>query len=120
MRTRGLAGLLLLTLVPTLLGAEVMDKESSVREIWSSVLLVGLVAVLAYKYLPLSAAGFVGLACRTLSAVLLFGVYQELADPHVGPAILREAGPGYVTQFHFAAITAGALQCVGIASWLCA
>jgi hypothetical protein len=78
-----------------------MDMKPTITQNWLYAALVGVIAALAV----------VGRAA--LFWDLVFGIWsvrQELTDPFVGPAILREAGQRYVTHFYLSALLALALQ----------
>lgn len=87
---------------------EVMDKELSLPGVW---------------LLNLSLAAFGYVLCRrykwsllfTLPVALFFSFAHlgELHDPHVGPAILEEAGRSYVIQSYAAMTIAILASCAG-------
>lgn len=87
---------------------EVMDKEPSLPGVW---------------VLNLFLAAFGYLLCRRYKRSLLFilpitllfaySVLAELHDPYVGPAILREAGRGYLIQNYMATAVAVLVPCAG-------
>ena len=83
--------LLFLLLIPLAASAEVMDKEPSALSLWLWALVPIAPALLAARYRP-------WLLLLILPAPLLFFTAQiaEVSDPHVGPAILQEAGSLYV------------------------
>ena len=76
---------------------EVMDKEPSLLGIWALFLLVGATGFLlchlhrAWLILALPVALLLSLSHLT-----------ELHDPHIGPAILNEAGRSYFIQSYVA------------------
>src|SRR3989442_12490569 len=81
---------------------EVMDKEPALRTVWGAALLLGLVGFLAARFrrwLVLPALGVIGF--------LAYWQFSELADPAVGPAIIQEAGGGYLIQSWAAVAVAG-------------
>jgi hypothetical protein len=84
-------GLLLFTLLPTLAAAEVMDKESSLVQLFAWCIISSIALFLSArhhpKYLPVVAA---------LPACFVWGQLSEITDRFVGADILREAGPFYV------------------------
>ena len=66
--------------------AEVMDKEPTITQIWIYAGVGGLVAIAAWRW-----RWWIGLP---YSVIWLWGIWafrQEVGDPFVGPAILREA-----------------------------
>ncbi len=77
--------------------AEVTDKEPTLPEIWSRAALAAVFAWLLGRILP-------GFGCLALVPALpAVSAVFECYDKFVGPAILREAGAGYVAQAHMAA-----------------
>lgn len=89
--------------------AEVMDKELSVSEIWFWSLASGVAGLLGWPaFRPLAAIG------AGLGLLMLVSVLTELADPAVGPAILREAGPEYPVHVWAALLVAISLHMLGI------
>ncbi len=88
---------------------EVMDKEWSLRTVW-------------LVFLTLGAVGHVVTRVRrwlifpALLAIFLvaYALVAELTDPQVGPAIVQEAGWGYVIQSCIAIGLATALTVVGL------
>src|SRR5262245_38560418 len=81
--------------------AEVMDKEPSLTQIWTEfavLVLLGIGLTLLHRRLVLLVLPFIFL--------FAFGTLDELQDPSVGPAILHEAGRGYVIQCYLAVILA--------------
>src|SRR2546426_12479235 len=82
---------------------EVMDKEPALRTVWGAALLLGLVGFLAARFrrwLVLPALGVIG--------VLAYWQLSELADAAVRPAIIQEAGGGYLIP-SCAAVAVGGL-----------
>ena len=88
--------LLILLLLPALARAEVMDKEPSLTVVLGVVIAGAVGAFFASRYRP-------WLLSVVLLAVGVFfaGLYAELLDPTVGPAICREAGTFYVLMSWF-------------------
>ena len=89
--------------------AEVMDKEPTITQNWIYAALGGLIAVAAWRW-----RWWIGLP---YSVVWFWGIWtlrQELTDPSVGPAILREAGQQYFTHFYLSTMLALVLQCAAI------
>src|SRR2546426_12585339 len=92
---------------------EVMDKEPALRTVWGAALLLGLVGFLAARFrrwLVLPALGVIGF--------LAYWQLSELADPAVGPAIIQEAGRGYLIQSCAAVVVAGLVSGVGLEAQL--
>ena len=54
-------------------------------------------------------------ALVTLLAAILWSFHWELTDTYVGPAILAEAGRGYVLQAYGAMLLCAALHLAGVA-----
>src|SRR3989454_12555798 len=87
---------------------EVMDKEPALRTVWGAALLLGLVGFLAARFrrwLVLPALGVIGF--------LAYWQFSALADSAAGPAIIQEAGRGYLIQSCAAVAVAGFLSGVG-------
>ncbi|HXG95986.1 MAG TPA: hypothetical protein VNJ06_02605 [Gemmatimonadales bacterium] len=88
---------------------EVMNNEPSLRAIWGAAVLlggVGYVATRFRRWLVLPALALVGLAAwRELG---------DLLDPHVGAAIVQQAGMWYVAQAGAAVALAVILCVVGL------
>ena len=85
---------------------EVMGKEPSLRAIWGAAVVIGVVGYVATRFrrwLVFPALALVALAAWMELAGLL--------DPHVGPAIMQEAGMWYVAQAG-AAIALAVILCV--------
>src|SRR2546426_6832369 len=81
---------------------EVMDKEPALRTVWGAALLLGLVGFLAVRFrrwLVLPALGVIGF--------LAYWQFSALADSAAGPAIIQEAGRGYLIQSCAAVARAG-------------
>jgi hypothetical protein len=100
---------LLLALAPTVALAEVMDKQIAlplVAGLFASTLGAGFITA---RYKPL-------LLWLVLPAFawLWFGHLGELLDPHVGPAIAREAGATYVALSWFGAASVFAGPALGL------
>lgn len=75
--------------------AEVMDKEPTLVVIWAWAILGGALAVLGWRLRRW--AGAVRAACP---GAFFAGLHFELADPHVGSAIVEEAGQRFVRSSH--------------------
>jgi len=86
-----------------------MDKEPTVTGNWLWALVGGGLAIIAWRWrLWLGAI---------LSALVLSGIYVvhlEITDPFVGPAIQKEAGQRYVTQFYWSALVGCTLQVIAV------
>jgi len=76
---------------------EVMDKEPSLLAVWLLFLFlaVGGFLLCHYRYWLL-------LVTLPISLFFAWLYLSELRDPFVGPAIIREAGKGYVYQSYIA------------------
>ena len=102
-------GLLVLILSSALAAnAEVMDKEPSVSWIWAWAVAGGLASLGAWLF-----RWWAGLLVSVFVLWVLSGVYLEIRDPHVGPAILAEAGPEYSRHFYSAVAVSVLLDGVG-------
>ena len=106
---RSAACTVLLALLPAAAWAEVMDKEPTVLRLWTWALLLGALGFVAWRRHPA-----LGAFAALVAAVLVWGFHFELADPHVGPAILQEAGPGYVVQAYAAMLVCAAFHLAGV------
>ena len=94
-----------------MLFAEVMDKEPTLRFLWSYFVGFGAVGFLlgfVRWWFCAAVMPFIGL----LSLVHI----SELYDPFVGPAIVAEAGTGYVLQVYAAIVSGIGLPILGIAA----
>ena len=89
--------------------AEVMDKEPSAAQNWLTAAAGGLLAIAAWRWRL-----WAGLTVTTLVMWELIGVYLELQDPFVGPAMRLEAGEQYVTQYYAAVAVAVVLNATGV------
>ncbi len=88
---------------------EVMDKEPALRTVWGAALLLGLVGFLAARFrrwLVLPALGVIGF--------LAYWQFSALVDSAVGPAIIEEAGRGYLIQSCAAVAVAVLLSVLGL------
>ncbi len=103
------AALISIALPPVCAHAEVMDNEASVHDLWFGAVFLGIAAILAWRW-----RRWAGLVVTALFVVSFSVAASELADPVVGPLILRESGPGYASHFWGAAITGTALQAAAI------
>jgi hypothetical protein len=89
---RCLAGGVLALLLAAPAWAEVMDKEPTTREVWTAALAITPLALVVGRIHPLLGVLLLWVPYNPL------GILSEIWDPHVGPAILREAGVGYIAQ----------------------
>ena len=110
---RSTVSTVMLALLPTASWAEVMDKEPTVLRLWTWALLLGIAGFFAWRRHPA-----VGAFAALVAAVLVWSFHFELADAHVGPAILREAGPQYVVQAYAAMLVCAALHLAGVAEFV--
>jgi len=88
---------------------EVMVKEPSLRTVWGAALLLGLVGFAAVRFrrwLVLPALAVIGL--------LAYWQLSELAELAVGPAIIPEAGRGYLIHSCAAVAVAVFLAVLGL------
>ena len=88
---------------------EVMDKEPSLLMIWSASLLLGVGGLFLSRL-----RWWLGLIVIGVALVFALAQIQELHDPFVGPAIVREAGYGYVLQSYIASAIAVLLPTTGL------
>lgn len=99
--------LVALLVIPATAFAEVMDKEPTIEQIWMRAALF---------------AGIGFLLCRLfgwlwpLTMLYSSALVESVTDDHVGPAILSEAGLGYVIQAWAAFALASIIQAIG--AWL--
>src|SRR2546429_9992033 len=70
---------------------EVMDKEPTLRTVWGTALLLGLVGFAAARF-----RRWLVLPPLAVIAFLAYLQLSELADPVTGPAIIQETGRGYL------------------------
>jgi hypothetical protein len=88
---------------------EVMDKEPSLLQIWSSALIIGVGGFFLCRYRPWALA--------VVLPIVLFlstGHLLELHDPFVGKHILREAGRTYFVQSYIAMAIQVVLPCLSL------
>jgi len=104
-----LAVVLVVTATPVY--AEVMDKEPTITAIWAWALLGGALSVLAWRW-----RWWFGAIVSMVVLSGTYGVYLEISDPFVGPAIRKEAGQGYIGQFYFSALLGCVLQLFAVYS----
>ena len=108
-----LLGVALAFILPRIVGAEVMDKEPTLGWVWASAVFFGCVGFWAWRRGP-----WLGVVAAALSWAFVWAFAVELNDPSVGPAILREAGNGYVGQVYLSLGLCGVLHLLGIAAHL--
>ena len=106
-----LIGITVLALSPSAVWAEVMDKEPTLAGFWSVAILLGLLGFFAWR----QHVGL-GVLAMAVAAFFVWSFYWELTDAHVGPAILQEAGAGYVVQAYGAMLVCAALHLAGTAA----
>ena len=95
-----------------LLFFEVMDKEPSLPFIWGFFLVLGIGGFFLTRKRPIFLLPILFLLCSCALPII-----SELNDPHVGPAIISEAGETYVTQGYFAIIAGILLPLCGLLAW---
>jgi hypothetical protein len=88
---------------------EVMDKELTVPEGWVVAALVSVGGYITARWRPWLAAAPLGILVGLGASVAL-----QLADPYVGPAILKEAGASYPLRVYSALVVAGAATFAGV------
>jgi len=89
-----------------LLVLEVMDKEPTLLVVWGAAILLGVVGYAAARF-----RRWLVLPVLLLIAFLAWSQLGELTDPFVGPAIIQEAGRGYLIQ-SCAALALAVILCV--------
>jgi hypothetical protein len=105
--------LALVGLTPSLALAEVMDKEPTPSGLWVTHVLLGIVALLAWRR-----HWVVGAIVTALALGFVWSFHWELADPFVGPAIRLEAGASYVRQAYASMLTCTMLHAAGILGYV--
>src|SRR5207253_11006302 len=65
-------------------------------------------------YLAWQFRWWLGLAAGLIATVFFLNLYSEVHDPSVGPAILREAGSGYIRSSYCVAAVFFVLQAIGV------
>jgi len=88
---------------------EVMDKEPTLRTVWGAALLLGVVGFAAARF-----RRWLVLPALAVIAFLAYSQLSELADPVVGPAIIQEAGRGYLIHSYAAVPLAVLLSVLGL------
>ena len=89
---------------------EVMDKEPSLRVIWGGAAALGLIGYAAVRF-----RRWLVLPSLALIAIAIWIQLGDLLDPHIGPAIMQQAGLLYVGQACAAAALAVILCVLGLA-----
>jgi hypothetical protein len=103
-RKKGAIGLAAVV-TPTAALAEVSDKIPALAEVWIVAGISAVALLLAMRFKPR-----LSLLIGPLSALWFTALLLEVHSAHVGPAIVREQGGGYVVQVYLAgglAIVAG-------------
>ena len=95
--------------MPTLAVLEVMDKEWSLLTVWLVFLVLGAAGFFLTRF-----RRWLIVPALLVVAVAAWGLIGELTDPFVGPAIVQEAGRGYVIQSYLAIVIATALTIAGL------
>jgi hypothetical protein len=116
-RLVALAAAFVLVAMPALAFAEVMDKEPPASEFWIRTVPFAILGLLAWRYLPRVLALTAGSVSVLIGGVYLLLVLTEITDPFVGPAILEEAGWGYVLQYWGALFLFVVLEAIGVVAW---
>src|SRR5262245_40394120 len=93
---------------PNLAVAEVMDKEPTLAVTWTWALLGGVVGLVGWHFRWWAGAGL-----AVLPAAYFALLHLELTDPHVGRAIVAEAGLGYLFWSYGAVATFLVLHLTG-------
>src|SRR5436309_12877018 len=88
---------------------DVMDRGLSLRTIWGAALLLGMVGFVAARF-----RRWLVLPALTVIGVLAYWQLSELADAAVRPAIIQEAGRGYLIQSCAAVAVAVLLSVLGL------
>jgi hypothetical protein len=87
-----------------------MDKEPTLLQVWVLGAVAAILGFVAWRR-----HFMLGTAVSLVAAVLAWSLHQELADPHVGPAIVAEAGRSYVIQVYGVMLLCVALHVAGAA-----
>lgn len=94
---------------PSIAAAEVMDKEPTLVVIWAWALIGGSLGIIGWRF-----RWWVGAALALLPAGYFLALRSEITDPYVAPAIIEEAGYGYVRWSYYAAAVFIALHAIGV------
>ena len=89
--------------------AEVSDKVPTLPLIWGVAIASGLICLMATYFRRWL------LILVVFPAVWFLGLFLEIHSPDVGPAILVEAGRGYIIHAYLAALSVIAL---GVLGWI--
>ena len=108
MRWVGLLAFLVVMVLPGSAQAEVMDKEPTASLVWAWVVIGGVIGAQCW-----SIRWRLGLTVTLLVALFFADLWAEILDPFVGPAILKEAGAGYVWNAGAATLAVIALHVLG-------
>ena len=89
--------------------AEVSDKEPTAAHFWATCAVLVLISIATVvivgrkdlRWVALPAAFF-----TLANAAIMFVAGPEFEDPHVGPALVLENGPGFETSYHCAVAVA--------------
>jgi hypothetical protein len=111
MRTRHVVSGLLMALAASPAWAEVSDKIPSLEGMWVWAVGFNLAAALLSLWRPA-----IGLAVAPVAAFYAWAGHEMVSDPHVGRAILKEQGEGYVEQVYASGVVGviGPLLIVGL------
>jgi hypothetical protein len=90
---------------------EVMDKELGITGMWIGAALWGGGGFFACRRWPWAA-----LLLVPVLALADWGLYDEIHDPFVGPAILQEAGAAYPLHAYATSVLTLALIAAGVAA----
>ena len=88
---------------------EVMDKEPTLLAIWGAAVVLGLAGFAAVRI-----RRWLVIPALALVAIVAWSWLGELVDPAVGPAIIQEAGRGYLIQACAAVALAVILVVLGV------
>lgn len=100
-------------LFPEVVAAEVMDKEPTLAGTCGWSLIGGTLGFLGWRF-----RWWAGASVALLPATYFVALHSELSDPYVGPAIVAEAGLGYVVGSYCAAIVFVLMHAAGMWSAL--
>lgn len=88
---------------------EAIAKEPTLRTVWGAAVILGLVGFAAGRF-----RRWLVLPTLAIIACLAYLQLSEFADPVVGPAIIRQAGRGYLIQSCAAVALAVFLSVLGL------
>ena len=88
-------GIALLLLFPLTVNAEVSDKMATQPDLWLSGLLVGVLIAAGIRW-----SKWLNLVGLPLTALFVYFAYDTLAQPDIGPAIIREQGGHYIVALY--------------------